>query len=45
MYGYLRLNCQFMDVVERVEKPCKLEDLLEVFNDQGFSDYLVVYLR
>jgi len=34
-----------MDVVGKVEKQCKVEELLEVFNDQGLSDYLVVYLR
>ncbi|XP_060063691.1 ubiquitin thioesterase OTUB1-like [Ylistrum balloti] len=35
----------FMDVVEKVGTPCTKEELHETFNDQGTSDYLVVYLR
>ncbi|WAR18637.1 OTUB1-like protein, partial [Mya arenaria] len=35
----------FMEVVGKVVKQCSLEELLETFNDQGLSDYIVVYLR
>ncbi|OWF53351.1 ubiquitin thioesterase OTUB1-like [Mizuhopecten yessoensis] len=35
----------FMDVVEKVGTPCTTKELHETFNDQGISDYLVVYLR
>ncbi|XP_014673575.1 PREDICTED: ubiquitin thioesterase OTUB1-like [Priapulus caudatus] len=35
----------FMEVLEKVESGIAVEDLLNVFNDQGFSDYIVVYLR
>ncbi|XP_069063217.1 ubiquitin thioesterase OTUB1 isoform X3 [Pleurodeles waltl] len=35
----------FMDLIELVEKRVPLTDLLAAFNDQGISDYLVVYLR
>lgn len=28
-----------------VEKKCSVEELLRSFNDQGLSDYFVVYLR
>ncbi|KAL4238404.1 OTU domain [Mactra antiquata] len=35
----------FMDVLTKVENDCTLEELLETFNDQGLSDYIVVYLR
>ncbi|CAH1791956.1 unnamed protein product [Owenia fusiformis] len=35
----------FMEVIDKVEQNCSLEDLLQVFNDQVYSDYLVVYLR
>ena len=34
-----------MDILDKVENQCSLEDLIGIFNDQGYSDYLVVYLR
>ncbi|XP_062574136.1 ubiquitin thioesterase OTUB1-like [Saccostrea cucullata] len=34
----------FMDVVNKLET-CTLDELLQTFNDQGLSDYLVVFLR
>lgn len=33
-----------MDVVNKLES-CTVDDLLQTFNDQGLSDYLVVFLR
>jgi len=37
---------QFMEVLDKVTDPkCGLTGLLQVYNDQGYSDYLVVYLR
>lgn len=33
-----------MDVVQKLET-CTVDDLEQTFNDQGLSDYLVVYLR
>ena len=36
---------QFMDVVGQVEKKCTIEELQQTFNDQGVSDYFVVFLR
>lgn len=35
----------FMGVVNKLNGQCTLTELLESFNDQGLSDYLVVYLR
>ncbi|KAH6926306.1 hypothetical protein HPB50_016489 [Hyalomma asiaticum] len=35
----------FMDVLKRIENNLTLDDLLKVFNDQGLSDYIVVYMR
>ncbi|CAG5129819.1 unnamed protein product [Candidula unifasciata] len=35
----------FVDIVKQVECPGTVEKLLETFNDQGLSDYFVVYLR
>lgn len=35
----------FMDVVNKVDNQCSLSELLDSFNDQGLSDYIVVYLR
>ncbi|CAL1526878.1 unnamed protein product [Lymnaea stagnalis] len=35
----------FIDIVKQVKNPGQLEKLLETFNDQGLSDYFVVYLR
>ncbi|BFZ12173.1 hypothetical protein BsWGS_15212 [Bradybaena similaris] len=35
----------FVDIVKQVEAPGTVEKLLETFNDQGLSDYFVVYLR
>lgn len=35
----------FMEVVHKVNNQCGLEDLLATFNDQGLSDYIIVYLR
>ena len=34
-----------MDVVGQVEKKCTIEELQHTFNDQGVSDYFVVFLR
>jgi len=34
-----------MEVLDKVSGGCGLSGLLEVYNDQGYSDYLVVYLR
>jgi len=34
-----------MDVLDKLSTGCGLAGLLQVFNDQGYSDYLVVYLR
>ena len=37
---------QFMEVLQQVEEPASnLGALIDTFNDQGVSDYLVVYLR
>lgn len=35
----------FMEVLDKVGSGCGVEGLLETYNDKGFSDYLVVYLR
>ncbi|XP_012940096.1 ubiquitin thioesterase OTUB1 [Aplysia californica] len=35
----------FMDIVSQVKSPGTVEKLKETFNDQGLSDYFVVYLR
>ncbi|XP_074661076.1 ubiquitin thioesterase OTUB1-like [Tubulanus polymorphus] len=35
----------FIDVLEKVESQCPIEELLQIFNNQGCSNYLVVYLR
>ncbi|GIY06685.1 ubiquitin thioesterase OTUB1 [Caerostris extrusa] len=35
----------FMDVLGKIEQDMTVEDLLETFNDQGSSDYIVVYMR
>nr|XP_054928434.1 ubiquitin thioesterase OTUB1-like isoform X2 [Dermacentor andersoni] len=35
----------FMDVLKRIENNITLDDLLKIFNDQGYSDYIVVYMR
>ena len=34
-----------MEVLEKVNAGCGLEGVLQVYNDRGYSDYLVVYLR
>jgi len=34
-----------MEVLDKVVASLGLSSLLEVYNDQGYSDYLVVYLR
>lgn len=34
-----------MDLIEQVEKPITVSELLTSFNDSSTSDYLVVYLR
>lgn len=34
-----------MEAVRKVEGNCSLDELLEIFNDQFLSDYIVVYLR
>ncbi|XP_067680303.1 ubiquitin thioesterase OTUB1-like [Haliotis asinina] len=35
----------FMDIITQVESKCPLPELVTSFNDQGLSDYFVVYLR
>lgn len=35
----------FMEVLGQAEKKCTLQELEQTFNDQGISDYFVVYLR
>uniref|UniRef100_A0A023FKJ6 Ubiquitin thioesterase n=1 Tax=Amblyomma cajennense TaxID=34607 RepID=A0A023FKJ6_AMBCJ len=35
----------FMDVLKRIENNITLEDLIKIFNEQGLSDYIVVYMR
>lgn len=35
----------FMEVLKKIDKQMTLEDLLEIFNNQGYSDYIVVYMR
>ncbi|GFS60063.1 ubiquitin thioesterase OTUB1 [Trichonephila inaurata madagascariensis] len=35
----------FMDVLGKIEQEMTVEDLLAIFNDQGSSDYIVVYMR
>uniref|UniRef100_A0A8C5XEY8 ubiquitinyl hydrolase 1 n=1 Tax=Microcebus murinus TaxID=30608 RepID=A0A8C5XEY8_MICMU len=40
-----RIQQEFMDLIEQVEKQTSVADLLASFNDQSTSDYLVVYLR
>uniref|UniRef100_A0A7N4P557 Ubiquitin thioesterase OTUB1 n=1 Tax=Sarcophilus harrisii TaxID=9305 RepID=A0A7N4P557_SARHA len=40
-----RIQQEFMDLIEQVEKRTSVADLLASFNDQSTSDYLVVYLR
>ena len=39
------LCCQFMEVIDKIGAQISLEGLLSILNDQGYSDYLVVYLR
>jgi len=34
-----------MEVLDKLSDGCELNALLDVYNDQGYSDYLVVYLR
>uniref|UniRef100_A0A4X2KCU3 ubiquitinyl hydrolase 1 n=1 Tax=Vombatus ursinus TaxID=29139 RepID=A0A4X2KCU3_VOMUR len=40
-----RIQQEFMDLIEQVEKQTSVAELLTSFNDQSTSDYLVVYLR
>jgi len=35
----------FLEILEVVKKGQNLEDLMQIYNDQGYSDYLVVFLR
>ncbi|KAG8183738.1 hypothetical protein JTE90_029320 [Oedothorax gibbosus] len=35
----------FMDVLGKIENGMTLDDLLQILNDQGSSDYIVVYMR
>lgn len=35
----------FLEILDVVKKEQKLEDLIQIYNDQGYSDYLVVFLR
>uniref|UniRef100_H3AQB5 Ubiquitin thioesterase n=1 Tax=Latimeria chalumnae TaxID=7897 RepID=H3AQB5_LATCH len=41
----LPFHGKFMDLIELVEKQASVTDLLNAFNEQSISDYLVVYLR
>lgn len=34
-----------MEVVNKVGDGISVEHLLDIFNDQSYSDYLVVYMR
>jgi ubiquitin thioesterase protein OTUB1 len=45
MSNLVLFSFQFMDVLEKVENHCTVDELLSIFRDQGNSDYLVVYLR
>lgn len=36
---------KFMDLIELCEKEPSLEKLMDFFNNQNLSDYVVVYLR
>uniref|UniRef100_A0A8D0ACA4 ubiquitinyl hydrolase 1 n=1 Tax=Sander lucioperca TaxID=283035 RepID=A0A8D0ACA4_SANLU len=40
-----RIQQEFMDLIELCEKHPRLQELLNSFNDQNVSDYVVVYLR
>lgn len=44
---FLPLPCcfQFMDLIEVCDKQPSVAELLNSFNEQSVSDYLVVYLR
>lgn len=35
----------FMEVLDKVGAGCSVDELVNTFNDQGYSDYIVVYLR
>lgn len=35
----------FMEVLKKIEENIAVDDLIKVFNDQGYSDYIVVYMR
>ncbi|KAL5008456.1 hypothetical protein ScPMuIL_014037 [Solemya velum] len=35
----------FLDIVNKVTNHCTHQELIDTFNDQGLSDYIVVYLR
>lgn len=44
---FFPLSCcfQFMDLIEACDKQPSMAELLNSFNEQSVSDYLVVYLR
>lgn len=35
----------FMEVLSKIKSKIDLKELIELFNDQSFSDYIVVYMR
>lgn len=35
----------FMEVLKKIEDNITVDDLLKIFNEQGYSDYVVVYMR
>ncbi|CAG2158352.1 unnamed protein product [Oppiella nova] len=35
----------FMDILKKIREGIKVEELVELFNESGISDYLVVYVR
>ena len=41
----MQIIFQFMDVIGKLASDFTVTDLSDTFNDQGLSDYLVVYLR
>lgn len=46
MVQYILIRLQFMEVVDVLAKGSSAqEELFKLFNEQGYSDYVVVYLR
>ncbi|XP_064484443.1 ubiquitin thioesterase OTUB1-like isoform X2 [Ornithodoros turicata] len=35
----------FMEVLKKIEDQISIDELMTIFNDQGYSDYIVVYMR